>query len=372
MSSNAAAWLPGSSFVVAGLCLATSARAAVVWTSTFENGDLSEWKPGVNGTNGARQNVVVLGDHVYSGKLAAQITVHPDDTAPTHQNRVDIQHPSTLTDEGKDSWLSGHYLMLVDAQVRDEIAFYESFVSYQNMMDFWVAPKAGGGTTINFGVGGLGATKLWTADFSPGVWHQLGIHVHWSTDAQKGSVEAWFDGAQVVMSTHAKTKADGNALFFQTGLHRSELGSVTETLYIDDFVEADAFADARIAAPNTNPVGGAGGTGGGASGGAGGASASAAGAASGGGGGGAAGGGGSSPSGGAGSTSVAGSTSAAGTGEGGGANAASSINGADPSGCACATATTDRDHTGAASLASLLGFVAVFRRRWRRKARLHN
>jgi len=30
-----------------------------------------------------------------------------DDTFTYDQNHVDIQHPSTLTDEGKDSWLSG-------------------------------------------------------------------------------------------------------------------------------------------------------------------------------------------------------------------------------------------------------------------------
>src|SRR6478735_7483306 len=193
-----------------------SANAAAVWTSTFEKGDSSEWMPGTNpkGPDGMRLNFVVLGEEVYTGKFACKITVHPDDLFGQYkQDRVDIQHQSTLTGEGKDSWLSGHYFMPDDAKVRNEIAFYESNTSFQNVMDFWVEPKNGGGTTISFGVGFLGATKLWTGDFTKGAWHQIAIHVLWSTNAQTGTVDIWFDGAKVVTAAHAKTKADGNTLF---------------------------------------------------------------------------------------------------------------------------------------------------------------
>ena len=381
MTSNSAPCVSGLLLALACSGLCSPARAAVAWTATFEKGDLSEWKPGVNGTNGTRQNVEVLGEQVYTGKFAAKITVHPDDTAPNHQNRVDIQHPSMLTDEGKDSWLSGHYLMLEDAQVRDEIAFYESNVSYQNMIDFWVAPKTGGGSTINLGVGNLGANKLWTADFVPGAWHQIAIHVHWSTDAQLGSVEAWFDGAQVVMTTKAKTKADTNTMFFQTGLHRSQLGTVAETIYFDDFIEADTLAEVQIAAP-INPAGGAGGAagaggagGGGAAGGAGGAAGNgglASNGVAGGDAGGAAGtavggaGGTATPAGGAGTTSGAGATSFAGTAQAGSANAPDGSGAAsESSGCVFAVTTANRGITGAMSLAfaALLGLASVVRRR---------
>ena len=196
-----------AAFFVGASALASPrfARAAVVWTATFEKGDLSEWTPGINGTKGTRKNVEVLGEKVYSGKYAGKITVHPDDTFTFDQNRVDIQHPSTLTAEGKDSWLSGHYMMPEDAKVRNQIGFYESNKSFQNVMDFWVAPKTGGGTTINFGVGfSAPTTPHWTADFTAGVWHQIAIHVHWSTNAANGTVDVWFDGAQVVTSCKAQ------------------------------------------------------------------------------------------------------------------------------------------------------------------------
>lgn len=254
-------------------------QAAVVWTANFEKGDLSEWKPGVNEKKGDRVNAEASAEKAYRGSKAGKITVHPDDTFTFDQNRVDIQHPSTLTDEGKDMWLSGHYLLVEDAKVRNEIAFFESNVSYQNVMDFWVEPKSGGGTTINFGVGFLGETKVWTADFAPGVWHQIAIHVLWSTDANKGMVDVWYDGTKVVTGRKAKTKADGNTLFFQTGLHRKNVAQFTETLFFDEFIEADSEADVKIAAPSMDPpVGGSGGNGGA---GAGGASAGAGGASSG-------------------------------------------------------------------------------------------
>ena len=262
--------LPGGALLALSLALAAPAHAAVVWTSTFETGDSSEWKPGTDplGPDGVRKNFEVLGEQVYRGKFAGKITVHPDDIFGQYkQDRVDIQHPSTLTDEGKNMWISGHYMMPADATVRNEFAFFESNVSFQNVMDFWVAPKDGGGTTVNFGVGFLGATKLWTADFTKGVWHQVAIHVLWSTNAQTGTVDVWFDGAQVITAAKAKTKADGNTLFFQTGLHRILTAPMNDTIYFDDFIEADSMADAGIAAPTTDPAG----TGGGGSGGMGGA-----------------------------------------------------------------------------------------------------
>jgi hypothetical protein len=242
------------------LAVSIAAGAAVVWTSTFEKGDLSEWGTPNNRTRTlpdgtVRTNIEVVGDHVYSGKYACKLTVHPDDIFPSYnQNRVDMGHQSgMLTREGSDSWISGHYMMLADAGMRNEFAFWESNSSYQNVMDFWVEPKTGGGTTIGFGVGLLGMTKVWTGDFAIGKWHQVAMHVHWSTSVQMGSIDVWFDGQQVVTAYKYNTKPDMNTLFFQTGLHRRNPPpagmNIVDTIYFDDFVEADSLADVAIAAP---------------------------------------------------------------------------------------------------------------------------
>jgi hypothetical protein len=276
-----------SGAVVLGcLVVPGAARAAVTWTATFEKGDSSEWMPGINavGPDKVRKNFEVLGEKVYAGMFAGKITCHTDDKFSADQVRVDIQHQSTLTDEGENMWLSGHYFMPADAGGREEFAFFESNTSFQNVMDFWFDKKAGGGTTINFGTGFLGQNKLWTADFTTGAWHQVALHVLWSTDQNKGLVDVWFDGQQVVTAAKAKTKADGNSLFFQTGLHRRNLYNVTtdDTLYLDEFIEGDSMADIEIGAPMSNPGGGGSGgsSAGGAAGAGGGSSAGAAGSSS--------------------------------------------------------------------------------------------
>jgi hypothetical protein len=251
-------------FVCSAL-VAGRADATVVWTATFEknkSGDVcsssapgAEFSPGINETKGTRINAQVLGEQVYSGSLACKVTVHPDDTFTFGQNRVDIHHQSTLTDEGKDSYLSGHYMMPADAQVRNEIGFYESNKS-ANAMDIWVAPKTGGGTTINFAIGFLPMTASWTADFKIGVWHQIGIHVHWSQNAALGYVDLWLDGVKTVSMLKGQTRPDTTSLYYQTGLHRRNTYQVTDTLYLDDFYEGDTEADMHIAAPMPGGDGG--------------------------------------------------------------------------------------------------------------------
>jgi hypothetical protein len=116
-------------------------------------------------------------------------------------------------------------------------------------MDLWVAPKTGGGTTINFAIGFIPDKAQWTADFKAGEWHQIAIHVHWSSNAANGYVELWFDGVKAPM-LKGKTRAnDADTLFYQTGLHRKNTVQFTDVIYLDDFIEADTEADAKIAAP---------------------------------------------------------------------------------------------------------------------------
>jgi hypothetical protein len=257
------------------LLVAGRAQATVVWTAGFESnksGDVcastmagAEFTPAVLDTNGTRINAQVLGEQVYSGKLACKITVHPDDifTQSYNQNRVDVKHISTLTGEGKDMYLSGHYYLAADAQTRNEFGMFETTNSL-NWLDIWIAPKTGGGTSINLGIESNGATlgsvPVWNGDLLPGTWHQIALHVHWSQDATKGSLDFWLDGQQVVTGFKHKTKPNANDLYFLTGLHRVVMQPYTESIYFDDFIEADTQADVKIAAPDqpkSPPDGGA-------------------------------------------------------------------------------------------------------------------
>ncbi len=244
--------------------VAERAHATVAWTAGFESnksGDVcastmagAEFIPAILDTNGTRINAQVLSEQVYSGKLACKITVHPDDifTQSYNQNRVDVKHISTLTGEGKDMYLSGHYYLAADAQTRNEFGMFETTNSL-NWLDIWIAPKTGGGTSINLGIesngGTLGSVPVWNGDLVPRTWHQIALHVHWSQDATKGSLDFWLDGQQVVTGFKHKTKPNANDLYFLTGLHRVVMQPYTESIYFDDFIEADTQADVKIAAP---------------------------------------------------------------------------------------------------------------------------
>jgi hypothetical protein len=228
----------------------------------MEKGDLSEWTSQTNGTKtfpdgGVRTNIAATKEKPYTGSYSLTVTVHPDDDyGQYHQDRADTKHNSTLTGEGMDSYLSGYYFLPEDAKTRNEIAFYETMVASMNWMDLWIEPKAGGGTTVKFGIesngANLGSVLVWTGDWKAGVWHQFAIHVHWSTDATKGIVDIWFDGQQVVTNYKHKTKYNTSDNFFQTGLHRVLTQPFTETLYLDDFIEADTLAEIHVATPNAN------------------------------------------------------------------------------------------------------------------------
>jgi MYXO-CTERM domain-containing protein len=371
--------------LLAATALTTPARATVVWTATLEKGDLSEWGSGPNPTKTlpdgtVRKNVEVVGEQVYGGKFACKITVHPDDTfGQYNQDRVDIKHDSTLTGEGKDSYLSGYYYLPEDAKTRNEIAFYETKGTSRNWMDLWVEPKTGGGTTVKFGIESngaiLGSVLVWTGDWTAKRWHQFAIHVHWSTDPQQGLVDLWFDGQQVVTGYKHKTKFDGNDMFYETGLHRVLPKAFVETIYFDDFIEADTLAEIKIAVPmegggsdggTTTP--GSGGTGGGV-GGSGGTTDAAGGAGAGGGGGaiGAAGnagaGGGQGGSAGTGGTAGTGASGSAGT------SGAAGAGGYPPSASgACGCATTG---TTSARVLGAFGLLALAAMRVRRRRRHH-
>jgi hypothetical protein len=239
------------------------ANATVVWTANFEknkSGDVcgsnnpgAEFTPGAIVVENGRIDAEVLGEQVYSGNLACKVTVHPDDIFGQYkQDRVDVKHNSTLTGEGKDMYLSGYYYLLADAQTRDEFGMFETTNSL-NWVDIWVEPKTGGGTSIKLGIesngANLGSVLIWTGDFTPGKWHQLAIHIHWSQDATQGLVDFWLDGQQVVTGFKHKTKPNANDLYYLTGLHRVLMQPYTESIYFDDFTEADTQGDIKIGAP---------------------------------------------------------------------------------------------------------------------------
>jgi len=202
------------------------------------------------------------GRAVYRGKFAGKITVHPDDTFSADQIRVDIQHPSTLTDEGKTPGSPA------TTCCQPTPAAARSSPS-ANRMGLPRTCSISGSTPSR--AAARRSTSAPAFSVRPNCGQPTsppasGTRSHCTCCGRRTRRPApSTSGSTACRSSRRRTprpRPTTNSLFFQTGLHRRKIYNVTttDTLYFDDFIEADAMADAGIAAPT--PDNGTGGTGG--------------------------------------------------------------------------------------------------------------
>jgi hypothetical protein len=167
------------------------AAAEILFKSDFETGDLRQFsgksknlKPG---------HLEVVTDIVHSGKYAGRFSIHEDNVFNARQLRVQVNGPKVTVKEGSDTFVSFFLYMKDASKDRDNFFYWEGSPPprYNNVMTWWVEPKADGkGTLIKYGTGNLGRKGVrWTADFAVGQWHQLGMHIHWSEDPSVGNAK---------------------------------------------------------------------------------------------------------------------------------------------------------------------------------------
>jgi hypothetical protein len=225
---------------------AISAPATILFRADFETGDLSQFSnTGTKGQNGTPRNIQVVSDIVKKGKHAVKVTIHPDDVFNERQLRAQLGGPRVEVSEGSDTFLSFYLYMAEAPKDRDNFFYWEGNPPprYNNVMTWWVEPKAGGGTWIRYGTGNLGRNgTLWEADFETGKWHHLTMHIRWSEDETKGNVKLWFDG-KLVLDKQTKTKGAEAVYFCQPGIHRSPHAPSVDTIYFDEFILADRLED---------------------------------------------------------------------------------------------------------------------------------
>jgi hypothetical protein len=230
------------------LILAGAASGKVLFQAGFETGDLSEWsQTGTRGQNATPRNVQVVSDIVHEGKHAVRMTIHPDDVFNDRQLRVQLGGPRITVEEGADTYMAFSLYMAEAPKDRDNFFYWEGSPPprYNNVMTWWVEPKDGGGALIKYGTGNLGRNGThWEAEFAPGKWHRLTMHIHWSEDETKGKARLWFDG-QLVLDKTVKTKGPEAVYFCQPGIHRSPHKPSVDTIYFDNFILADTLADVQ-------------------------------------------------------------------------------------------------------------------------------
>jgi lysophospholipase L1-like esterase len=239
--------------LLALLCLAAPVAGRVLFRADFETGDLSQWtQTGTRGQNATPRNVQVVSDIVHRGKYAVRMTIHPDDVFNDRQLRVQLGGPRVTVEEGSDTYLAFSLSMPQAPQDRDNFFYWEGNPPprYNNVMTWWVEPGENGKALIKYGTGNLGRNGThWQAEFTPGQWHRLAMHIRWSEDPAQGRTRLWFDG-QLVLDQALKTKGPEAVYFCQPGIHRSPHRPSVDTIYFDDFILADTLAEIE-AAPAT-------------------------------------------------------------------------------------------------------------------------
>lgn len=246
--------LPSSSRIslALALTLVAPAHSRILFQSGFETGDLSEWNAsGTRGQNATPRNIQVVTDIVREGKYALRVTIHPDDIFNDRQLRAQIGGPRITVEEGSDTYMSFYLYMAEPPKDRDNFFYWEGAPPprYNNVMTWWVEPKDDSGTLIKYGTGNLGRNGTeWEANFTPGVWHHLAMHIHWSEDKEKGNTRLWFDGA-LVLDRRLKTKGPESVYFCQPGIHRSPHRPSVDTIYFDTFILADSLEEVLLPQP---------------------------------------------------------------------------------------------------------------------------
>jgi hypothetical protein len=242
--------VPGNtkrSFSIAMLCMAAAVTAMpgkVIasdrWRGDFETGDISQWNSPINPAG-----LSVVSDCTRTGKYAGKITLTGaaeflwNGDPRLNRSELHWRGPVGSTDEGKETFFGfSFYLPKAFTPTRHEFAYWESDKTWQQVFRFNIT-----GTELSLQESAA-ATPLWTlpAGATPGVWHDVALHIHWSSDASKGAVQVWFDGKDMGRH-HFSTLPGKEALMFtQIGILRSQQ-DVVEEMLIDDAYEAGSLVE---------------------------------------------------------------------------------------------------------------------------------
>jgi len=179
-------------------------------------------------------------DPVREGKYALRI----DGTNAARRgdrDRIEFQHQPAPpgTAEGTERYF-GWSVFVPQKLSADShaVGYFETRNSWRQLLAFHVK-----GEDIEFTTR-VPYARHWTGKgkFTAGRWHDFAVHVLWSRDAEKGFVEVWFDGEQVVPRVKTATLLDENVAFFQLGLIRLT-AEIPETIIIDHVVEATTLKE---------------------------------------------------------------------------------------------------------------------------------
>lgn len=217
-------------------------QEAHLWRGDFESGDLSQWSYLLNPNGLSVQDTCV-----YEGQYAGQamITGEPDMLWHGNENlnRTEFNYKPAAEriGEGKETFFGwSFYLPQPLSENKHEIGYWESDKSYRQMLRFNIT-----GEDISFQESAA-ATPFWVKPgfASAGKWHDLVLHIGWSTDATKGFTQVWLDGEDMGKQFFKTLHASDESMFTQIGILRAREDRV-EKIYIDNVREGKSLKQVR-------------------------------------------------------------------------------------------------------------------------------
>lgn len=224
---------------------------AVIWQGGFETGDLTEWQTD-DGDVGAQvvaeDRIRVVEDPTRDSRFAARFEVRQGDQwRDASGDRAELIH-WTAEAEGDERWYSWSTRFAEDYPYDDEngwqiwTQWHSTGSATQPPLYFFASGDEIGLKTVYFDEGGRAeqAVTHWVADMDRGEWHDLRLRVTWSADPERGSIELWHNGEQVVPPTTVPTLGpDGAINYLKQGLYRSPDISEPAVVFHDAMVATD-------------------------------------------------------------------------------------------------------------------------------------
>jgi len=221
------------------------AQGKILWQGDFETGDMSQWSTPINPAGHS-----ITENCVFDGKYAGKIKITGDESFLWHGNkalnRSEFHHRYTAsgnnegnTHEGSDTFFAfSFYLPRELSKNKHELGYWESDKSWQQMFRFNIH-----GSELSFQETAA-KNVLWKlpTGAAPGQWHRVALHIHWSTDATKGSTEVWVNGKHMGKHNFQTLPVKDALMFTQIGILRSQENS-TEEILIDGALQTDNLTE---------------------------------------------------------------------------------------------------------------------------------
>jgi len=196
----------------------------------FESGDLSSWQLV---QRASEDRIRVVDSPVTAGSRAARFEVRPGDDVGGA--RAELGYTNNMASEGQERTYSWSTLLPSDYPIVDK---WQDIVQWKN--------EGTGTPPLQIGIRGdqiglAGGPQVnyrwpWKTTLERGKWLDFTVRIKWSSNAQVGWVEAWYEGQKVLERYPMATLYPGLENYFKLGLYRDSSISQTGVVFHDAVV----------------------------------------------------------------------------------------------------------------------------------------